>query len=64
MEDKIPSVTNLVTTAAVASVENKIPNVSDLVKEADYDEKISEMEKKNILLLIIISSRVIHLIQK
>ena len=46
MEDKIPSVTNLVTTAALASVENKIPNVSDLVKKADYDEKISEIEKK------------------
>ena len=53
IEDKIPSVTNLATTAALTSVENKIPNV-------DYDAKILEME----LLLIIVSSRVIHLMQR
>ena len=27
-------------------MENKIPNVSSLVKKTDYDTKISELEKK------------------
>ena len=30
---KIPSITNLATTTALTSVENKIPNVSNLVKK-------------------------------
>ena len=46
IEDKIPSVPSLATTAALTSVENKIPNFSELVKKADYDAKISEMETK------------------
>ena len=39
----MPSITNLATTAALTTVKNKITNVSDLVKKADYDAKISEM---------------------
>ena len=27
-------------------IENKIPNVNDRVKKADYNEKISDIEKK------------------
>ena len=38
---EIPSIANLVTTAAFTSVENKIPNNSDLVKKADYDAEIN-----------------------
>ena len=49
--NEIPSITDLAKTAAFTTVENKISNVSDLVKKADYDAKISEMEK-NILLLL------------
>ena len=52
IEDKIPSVTNLVRIAGLNNVEHKKPNVTDLVKKEDYDAKISEMEK-NILLLLI-----------
>ena len=48
---------NLAITAALTTVENKISDVSDLVKRADYDAKLSEMEKN----LIITSSCVIHL---
>ena len=33
VEDKIPSITNLATTAALTAVENKIPNVSNLAKK-------------------------------
>ena len=43
---KIPSIINLTTSAGLTTVQNKILNVSDLVKKADYDAKISEMENK------------------
>ena len=40
LKKEIPSITTLATTVALTNVENKIPNVSDLVKKADYDAKI------------------------
>ena len=40
---KIPIITGLVTTAALAAVEKKIQNVSDLVKKTKYDAKVSEI---------------------
>ena len=39
------SVTNLATTALTA-VENKMPNVSNLVKKTDYNTKTNNIEKK------------------
>ena len=48
---------NLAITTALTTVEDQISNVSDLVKRADYDAKLSEIEKN----LIITSSCVIHL---
>ena len=47
----IPSLTNLATTAAFTTVENKIPNVSDLgknnkKKQTDYDAKIKDTKNK------------------
>ena len=56
--------TNLARIAAFTTVENKKPNFSDLVKKADYDARISEMEKNILVILIIISSRVIHMTQR
>ena len=41
---RIPNITNLATIAALTVVENKIPNVSNLVKKADYNRKISGIE--------------------
>ena len=64
LKKKILRITNLGTTAALTTVENKIPNVSDLVKKADYDAKIWKMVKNILLLLFIISSRLIHLMQR
>ena len=66
VKGEIPSITNLATTAALTAMENKIPDVSDLVKKKqDYYTKISEMRKKSILLLLIIeSSQKIYLIQR
>ena len=34
IKGEIPSITNLTTTVALTTVENKIPNVSDLVKKS------------------------------
>ena len=36
----------MVTTSALAAAENKIPDVSSLVKKTDYNAKIRETEKK------------------
>ena len=36
----------LTTTAALTAVENKIPNVCNLVRNTDYNTKINEIEKK------------------
>ena len=44
LENKIPDFSNLVTKAALTTVENKVPSVSDLVKKTDYNTKITEIE--------------------
>ena len=46
LDGKIPSINGLATTAALNGFENKIPNVSDLVKKTNYDAKISDIETK------------------
>ena len=46
VKGEIPSITNLATTAALTAVENKIYNVSNLVKKTDYNRRIKEIEKK------------------
>ena len=43
--NKISSTTNLATTAALIFVGNKIHNVNDLVKQADYDQKYHKWKK-------------------
>ena len=63
VKNEIPSINNLATTAAFTTVENKITNVSGLVKKAYYDENTSEMGKNTLLLLIIISLRAVHLME-
>ena len=42
----IPNTTNLATNTALMAVENKILNVSNLLKKTDYNTKINETEKK------------------
>ena len=46
----MPSITSLATTSPLNAVWNKIPKVIDLVKELDYNGKMSGIEA-NILLL-------------
>ena len=43
---KMPSITNLATTATPIVVENKILNVSDLVKKADYHAEMKDIKNK------------------
>ena len=45
IEDVIPNIKNLATTAALTAVENKISNVSTQVKKAYHDAKIKDIEK-------------------
>ena len=42
----MPSITHLVTNSALTAVENKIPDVSSLVKKTDYYTKVSEIGNK------------------
>ena len=63
-EGEIPSITNLAAIAALTTVENKTPNVCDLVKKADYDVEIKDIKKNISLHLIILSSRIIYLMKK
>ena len=42
----MPSINNLASTTALTAVENKIPDVSNLVKKADYNTKLNKIEKK------------------
>ena len=46
IEGKIPSISGLTTKSPLIVVENKIPDVSVLVKKTDYNTKISEIENK------------------
>ena len=45
-ESKIPSIGGLATTTAFMALENKILDVSNLVKKTDYNTKINKIEKK------------------
>ena len=46
VKGEILSITNLTTTTALTAVENKTPNVSNLVKKTDYTTNIFEIENK------------------
>ena len=46
IESKIPNITGLATNSALIAVENKMPDVSSLVKKTDYDGRILDIEKK------------------
>ena len=43
---EIPNITGQATSTALNYVKNNIPDVSTLVKNADYDTKIVKIEKK------------------
>ena len=46
----MPDISNLATKTSLATVEDKIPDISNLVKKSDYSTKITSIEnnvKKN-----------------
>ena len=47
LENEIPDVTSLPTKTALTVVENKISSVSSFVRKADYNTKVSDLEKKS-----------------
>ena len=56
---------SLAAISALTAVENKIPNISNLVKKTDSDAEISDIEKKNILAhLNITNLHMIYLMQR
>ena len=57
------SITSLATISGLIAVENKVPDISNLVKETNYDAEISDIEP-NILLWLITISCIKHLMQK
>ena len=42
----MPSISGLATNAALITVENKIPDVSNLLKKTDYDAEILDIKSK------------------
>ena len=50
IESKIPSISDLATNSEIIAVENKILDVSSLVKKTNYILKNTEIEKKVTLL--------------
>ena len=46
IENKIASISGLAITTTLTEVENKIPNVTNLVKKTNYNTKITEIENK------------------
>ena len=48
IEGKVPGISGLATNAALTAVENKIPIISNLVKQilTDYNTQITKIEKK------------------
>ena len=54
IKGELPSITNLATTATLTAVENKIPDINNLVKKTDYNPKINEIEKKTMIMINIL----------
>ena len=46
LKQKKPSISSLATIARLTAVENKIPDISNLVKKTDYHRKILQIESK------------------
>ena len=46
VEGKIPIISGLATTSALTVVENKIPDISSLVKKTEFNTKVTEVEGK------------------
>ena len=61
---EVPSITDLATTTVYNVIEDKIPNVSDLVKKTDYEGKNIRNGKNISLLLTMINSWIVYFTQR
>ena len=50
---KIPSISGLAASSALTSVEDKIPNVSNLVKKLTMTQKLMELKRKLLIMVMI-----------
>ena len=50
---KIPSITNLGTTTSLTAIENKIPNVSNLVTKLIITQKLVKLKKELLIMIMI-----------
>ena len=50
---KIPSITNLATTTSLTAIENKIPNVSNLVKKLIITQKLVKLKKELLIMIMV-----------
>ena len=55
VKNKILKITDLATITALTAVENKIPNVSNLVKKTDYKKKLVKLRIKLLLTMTMIN---------
>ena len=56
LKKEIPSITDLATTTALTAVENKVPNVSDLLKKKlTITQKLVKLKVKLLLIVIMIN---------
>ena len=63
VENKIPDTSNLATKNALTTVENKIPDTSDLVTKANYDAKMTNINSKFDLNLVLFNLKLKELIK-
>ena len=52
VKKKIPNITNLATTTAFTAVENKIPNVSNLVRKLNITQILMKLKRKLLVIMI------------
>ena len=53
VKGEMPSITNVATTAALTTVEKKIPNVGNLVKKLTITQKLMRLKRKLLILIMI-----------
>ena len=53
IESKMPSISGLATTSALTAVENKIPDLSSLVKKQIIMQKLVKLKRKSLIIIMI-----------
>ena len=53
VKGEIPNISHLATTTALNAVENKIPSVSNLVKKLTITQKLTQLKRKLLIIIMI-----------